>query len=333
MASSNDYRRGAERLLDFLAAEYDEDGRSRSAPDNVQFYYKMPSTFAYGSRRRLAMRTLEQFERRFMASGSFDIADDPVAAPWAAYLGGWAAWGASALGRFDLAGRVMASVAPTQDMKLGGMVHKSQLGAVQDVERSAAAGMGFVWAMDLERAKLVGRFLEHALDRQQDDRAYHAYFDGEGAVVPDRADRNAFFSLDDDEARPALFSTGVSFLVWLGRAIGEEWPVELAHRYMRFVAGHRDDAAALPLTTKLGWSALMVATHVDDPMLTDFARRCADDLLARQLHDGSIDFDGVSEVPKPIDKLWLIGWGCDAALTLCAISGNEYTGARREQSQ
>jgi hypothetical protein len=145
-------------------------------------------------------------------------------------------------------------------------------------------------------------------------------------VVPDPAGRNAYFSLDDDEARPALFSTGVSFLVWLGRAIGEEWPLALAHRYMQFVDGHRDAAAALPVTTKLGRSALMVASHVDDPTLTDFARRCADDLLSRQLDDVSIDFDGVSEVPKPIDQVWRVGWGCDAALTLCAISGSEEPG-------
>jgi hypothetical protein len=26
------------------------------------------------------------------------------------------------------------------------------------------------------------------------------------------------------------------------------------------------------------------------------------------------------DVAKPIDKLWLIGWGCDCALTLMAVA-------------
>ena len=106
MTSQQDYRRGAERLLDFMAAEYDQNAVSKSAPDNVQFYYKLPAVFNYGGRRGFAVLALQQFEQKFLTGPRLKL--DPVAALWEAYIAGWVAWGAGALGRFDLARRIIA---------------------------------------------------------------------------------------------------------------------------------------------------------------------------------------------------------------------------------
>jgi hypothetical protein len=44
-------RTAAEKLLGYLASEYDADGVSRPAPNNVQYCYKLPAISAYGGRR------------------------------------------------------------------------------------------------------------------------------------------------------------------------------------------------------------------------------------------------------------------------------------------
>jgi hypothetical protein len=63
----------------------------------------------------------------------------------------------------------------------------------------------------------------------------------------------------------------------------------------------------------------MLHAHRNDPQLADLARRSAENLIDRQRPDGSIDFDALLDVPKPIDKVWLIGWGCDCPLTLMTV--------------
>jgi hypothetical protein len=319
MATMTEYGRGAERLLDFLAGEFDRNGASRTRPDDVQLYYKMPAVLAYGGRRELALRTLEQFERRFLHGSRFVLENDPVAAPWAAYLAGWFAWGAGALGRFDLARRVMVAVLSRQDAAHGGFSHQDAKGTVFDTERSSAAAMGCVWAMYPDNAKAAARFLDHALAGQPKAGCFFAYFDSGGRAIPVLDDRNAYFALDDPHARPALFATTLAALIWLGRASDDAAYFGLADRYMRLILSHRNDAAKMPLATKTAWAALMLNRHLPDGALTAFARRSGDDLLARQQPDGSIDFDDVPDVPKPIDKVWHIGWGCDVALTLLAL--------------
>lgn len=315
-------RQAGARLLDYLASEYDANGVSRTAPDNVQFYYKLPAVLAYGGRRELAYRTLEQFVGRFIKNGRLDLSADPIAHPWTPYLGGWAAWGAAALGRFDLARKIMATVITFRHPETGGYRFSSPGGtALLDVERTGAALMGCVWAGELAEARAAATFLRLALERQlSPSQEFHAYFDLNGRVAPDRRDRNAFFSLTDAFARPALFATAIAGLVWLGRATGEADPIALANAYMHVVLAHHSDPAQLLLATKLGWSALMLKAHRVEPELAGLAERVAANLIERQRPGGSIDFDALPDVPKPVDKVWLIGWGCDCALTLMAVA-------------
>jgi hypothetical protein len=88
MSIRSESRVAADKLLDYLTSEYDANGISRTAPDNIQFYYKLPAIFAYGGRRELAYRTLEQFVGRFMKNRRLDLSSDPAAHPWTSYLGG-----------------------------------------------------------------------------------------------------------------------------------------------------------------------------------------------------------------------------------------------------
>jgi hypothetical protein len=322
MSIEKQSREAAARLLSYLAAEFGADGASRTAPDNVQFYYKLPAIFAYGGRRELAYRTLEQFTRRFIKQGALDLSADAVAQPWTPYLGGWAAWGAGALGRFDIAREIMKTVVTFHHPATGGYRFALQDGRhLLDVERTGAALMGCIWAGDLAEARAAAQFLRLALDRQPaPSEEFHAYLDFKLQVAPDRSDRNAFFSLSDPFARPALFATGIAGLVWLGRTTGDEDPMGLAQAYMQLVLAHRSDPAHLLLATKLGWSSMMLYTHRDDPELLNLARRSAENLIERQKPDGSIDFDALPDVPKPIEKVWHVGWGCDCALTLMAVA-------------
>lgn len=320
MTSQQKFRRGAERLLDYLADEYDASGASKSATDNVQYYYKMPTVFTVGNRRALAMRTLEAFTSRFLKLGRLTLVNDPIAEPWSAYLAGWAAWGSGQLGRFDLARDIMAGVLDRQNATHGGFEHQTPHGRVQDTERSSAAAMGCIWSMNLPPAARVAAFLEHALEQQPEPGGFYAYLDATGQVVRDKTDRNVYFAMDDKHARPALFAASVACLVWLARTTGDGRYVELAHRYMKLVLAHCRDAARLPLATKSGWCALLVAAHVRDEALTSFAERTGRAILDRQQADGSIDFSDVPDVPNPLDKVWSIGWGCDCALTLVALA-------------
>lgn len=131
--------------------------------------------------------------------------------------------------------------------------------------------------------------------------------------------RMAYFSIEDQHAFPAMFSTTVASLVWLGRATGDSAHFDTAHQFMKLVLSSRHDPAKMPLATKLGWAALMLSRHIKDDALVDFARRNGDDLLRRQNDDGSINFDDAPDIDKPIAKVWHIGWGCYAALTLLAL--------------
>lgn len=312
--------KGAERLLDYLAAEFDATGESLSAPNDVQFYYKMPAIFAYGGRRRLALATLARFEDKFLEGERFLLDEDPVARPWAAYLAGWLAWGAGALGRFDIAARVMTSVGDRQSADHGGYRHETDSGLVVDTERTSSAAMGCVWAGQLAAAERAAGFMAHALEAQPEEGTFYAYFDDSGEAIVERGDRNAYFAADDADARPALFATTISALVWAGRAAGNDRWFDVARGYMDLVLGHQHDAARLPLATKMGWVALMLDTHRPARDLVAFANRNAEAILERQLPDGSIGFDEVVDVPKPVAKVWLVGWGCDAALTLMAVA-------------
>lgn len=315
-ASPDVYRDAAERLLEWLADRFDADGVARAAPGNVQYYYKMPAVFARGGRWALAYRTLAQFERRFLVDGRLVLDDDPVARPWSAYIGGWLAWGAGLLGRFDVARAVVHASADRQDSATGGFWHEEGGVRVFDSERSSAATMGCLWAGDTGHAREAGRFLVDLLQRQDEARVFYAYADRQGRPIPNRADRNAYFALDDAHARPALFATTIACLVWLYRQTGEARHLEAATAYMRVVLDHAGDAAGLPLATKTGWAASMLYRHRPDPALLDFTQRNADAIVRRQKPNGSIGFDDVVDVPKPIDTVWLVGWGADCVLTL-----------------
>jgi hypothetical protein len=321
MASEAEFRQGAVRILEYLGSEYSDEGSSRTGPGNIQFYYKIPAVLNVGGNRAQASRVLQQAEQRFFPDRDFLIDDDPYASPWKAYLAGWLAWGAGSLGRFDLARRIMESVHNLHTGAQGAYVHETGSGPVQDTQRSSAAAMGEVWAMNLDRGLRVAEFLRYALDQQpRPDDAFYAYFDLRGAAVREDSDRNVCFDLSDAGARPALFGTTVAALAWLARASGEDWVAQLAHRYLRLVLSHRHDPAEMPLATKLGWAAMLSNVQVADPDAQAFSRRLGLQLLERQKPDGSINFDDVPEVPKPVDKVWMIGWTCDAALTLIALA-------------
>lgn len=317
MTSEEAYRLGANRLLDFMAEEYDGNGVSLSAPDNAQFYYKLPATFAYGNRRGFAARALQQFVQRFLDGERLSL--DPFAAQWQAYLAGWVSWGAGVLGRFDLSKKVIFTVLDTQHTDYGGFVSETEIGEVQDTQRSSGAAMGCVWSGALENAIKAAKFVKYALDNQPEPGVFYTYFNNEGKAIPVSENRMAYFSIEDQHAFPAMFGTTIASLVWLGRVTGDSAHFDTGHRFMKLVLSSKHDPARMPLATKLGWAALMLSRHIRDDVLVDFARRNGDDILQRQNEDGSINFDGVPGIDKPIDKVWHIGWGCDAVLTLLAL--------------
>jgi len=322
MATEKDFREGAEKLLVYLAGDFDDNGVSRSAPDNVQFYYKLPAILAYGGRRALALKTLHQFETRFVRDGRMILDSD--AASWLPYIAGWASWGAAMLGRFDRARDILATALDDQDPQWGGFWAETEKGRVLDVQRSSGAAMACCWSHEsFEKGLLTAKFLIHALDSQPDDEIFYSYFDKDAKAVVADENRMAHFGRNDQHAFPAMFGATVACLVWMGRATGDAQLFEAAHRYLKIVLSNRHDPATMPLATKFGWSALLLSPHIDAPELADFARRVGTDLLERQQPDGSIAFDTIPGFQPPLDKVWLVGWGCDSLLTLAGLGNGE----------
>src|SRR5262245_934687 len=136
MSEQAKYRAAADRLVNYLASDLAPDGSSQAAPDDIQFYYKLPAVLTMAGRRGAAARALNQFASRFVEPGA--IRTDAASASWEAYLAGWAAWGAGLLGRFDLARTIMSAVAHLQDAG-GGFTHRAGNRPLVDVERTSGA--------------------------------------------------------------------------------------------------------------------------------------------------------------------------------------------------
>lgn len=90
----------------------------------------------------------------------------------------------------------------------------------------------------------------------------------------------------------------------------------------RLILSHPDDPACMALATKDGWAAMMLSRHATDEALPACAQRCGEEPFARQKLR-LIEFGDVPDMPKAIDMVWQIGWGCDGgcdgALTLLAL--------------
>ncbi|MEM9360550.1 MAG: hypothetical protein AAGB04_30600 [Pseudomonadota bacterium] len=319
MPTANEYRTGAENLIAYLASDLTPEGVSKTSPDEIQLYYKLPTVLAYGDQRKLALASLEQFVHRFVADDQLIV--DEYAAPWSMYLAGWAAWGAGSLGRFDLAKTIMSTVDDLQNTEWGGYQYRHEDSLIQDSMRTGAAALGCVWSGDVSRAAAASKFLKHTFESQPDERFYFTSVGKEGRVLPNKDDRNVHFDLRDDQARPAMFATIIAALIWTSHLTSESKYLDLAEQHMRIVLAHTSDSSRMPLATKLGWAALMLSEQKKSEIAySQFAHDCGSWLLENQAADGSIDFSSVPEVEPPLDKIWLVGWGCDAAMTLVALA-------------
>ncbi len=310
-------RSSAQRLLDYLAAEFDETGSSRSAPDGIQYYYKMPATFALAGRLDLANATLDEFVRRFFASGVLDTAGDAMAKDWAPYIAGWTAWGAALLGRFDIGRAVIGSVMHFQAPD-GGFRSAADGEAPSDVQRTGAALMGLAWNNEIAAAERAATFLRTTIEEQAGRSRFCALVD-DGRPFADPNDRNTYFDVADPFARPAMFATPMAGLLWLYRLTGRAEHLAASTLYSELVLRH-DSPAALPLATKIGWSSLMLHAHTGDDRLVCLARETVQWQARRQDADGSISFRDMEGSPQQIDKVWLVGWGCDCLLTLISVA-------------
>lgn len=322
MSIAQKSRAAAEKLLDYLAAEFDDQGVSTTAPGNAQYYYKLPAVLAYSGWREPAYRILEQFVDRFMKGGQLDLSADPAAGPWTPYIGGWAATGAGMLGRFDLARTIMKTVQTFRDDATGGYRYQAP-GAtpVLDIEQTGSALMGCVWTGDFTGGHAAAGFLQTLLHQQPSPRdVFDARMGLDGRLVHDSSDPSAHYSFDDPFASPAIFGTTIAGLVWLARSTGDDELIELASAYLHVAMEHHSDPAKLLLATKFGWTALMVGAHRETEALSKLAARCAANLIERQRPDGSISLHGLPAAFRPDDKQWLIVLGCDCSLTLMAVA-------------
>lgn len=314
----------ADALLAYLLTEYADDGSSRSAPDNIQFYYKAPATLNYAGERGRALRSLNQLTMRFGPEGRLDLSSDGFAEPWTAYIAGWAAWGAGMLGRFDIARHMMTAAADYRDPATGAYKVGRDEASPRDVQRTGAALMGLVWAGAVEEAAASAEFLRTLLDRQPSpQQGFSAQMDSGGEVLPAQGDPNCFFDFDDPRARPAMFATGIAGLVWLYRRTGDDGVLATARNYLRVVESHRGDPARLGLATKIGWAAMMVHAHLPEPALAGLAGRAAVAQAAQQRPDGAIDYARLEGAEADFDRIWMVGWGCDSLLTLLAVANGE----------
>ena len=64
----------------------------------------------------------------------------------------------------------------------------------------------------------------------------------------------------------------------------------------------------------------MLHAHAPDDNLLRLAVDTAQWQARRQQADGSIGFQDMEGAPQQIDKVWLVGWGCDCWLTLSSAA-------------
>ena len=321
--TANEYRQAAERALDFVSAHVDADGRSRIDPNDPGLHFKLPYVFAYGDRRRLALRVLDHIEHNLMAAdGSFR--DDRFNGPASAFLyqAGWLAWSSAALGRFDLARRVARRAIQEQDPNLGGFWNETHQGREQGVLNSSSAAAGCAAAGELEAAELAASFMDRLIELQpESDQRFHFGLDANGDVITDsdaETGRN-YFDLNGP-CRPAMFATAIAGLTWLGRQTDDAKYFDLARAYANVILSHRGQPSDSPFASKTGWAALQLNVNRPDPALTGYAAAVGQRFLELQQADGSVDltvWPGMEDgAPLPLRLANL----CDWSLTALALA-------------
>ncbi len=320
---ANEYRQAADRALDFLAAHVDDDGRSRINPNDPGLHFKLPYVFAYGDRRRLALRVLDHIERNLLADdGSFK--DNQFNGPASAFLyqAGWLAWSSAALGRFDLARRIARRAIQEQDPNLGGFWNETHQGREQGVLNSSSAAAGCAAAGELKAAELAAGFMDRLIDLQPEpDRRFHFGFYADGEVITDsdaEPGRN-YFDLNGP-CRPAMFATAIAGLTWLGRQTDDVRHFDLARTYANVILSHRGQPWTSPFASKTGWAILQLNVNRPDPALTAYAESVGQRFLQLQQEDGSVDLtvwpgmEGGAPLPLRLGNL------CDWTLTALALA-------------
>ncbi len=319
----DDFRAAAEKCLDFLAAQFDEHGAHRTAPQDPSLHYKLVYVFAYGDRRELSLRVLEHMQRTHLApDGTFR--DPALNAPGSSFLyqSGWLAWGAAALGRFDLARRVARRAIEQQDPTWGGFWNEIDVGRVQWLLNSSSAGAGCAAAGEIEAAEHSARHLARLLDRQPEpEKGFHFSLGADGEVVTalgDEPTRN-FFDLDS-WARPAMFATAIAGLAWLARQTLDQTYTDLARRYCQVILTHRRNPERMQFASKTGWAMLQVHANSPDPALEAYAQGVGRRLLELQSDDGSIDLSGWPGMEAGAPPALTLPTTCDWTLTAIALA-------------
>ncbi|MBM4436388.1 MAG: hypothetical protein FJ029_03950 [Actinobacteria bacterium] len=317
-----EFRACAERLLDFLAAQFDAEGRHRTHPEAPAFHYKLVYVFNYGGRRGLALRVLDHLEQTLIAAdGSFRDPQLNGADSQYLYQAGWLAWGCAALGRFDLARRLARRAAAAQDPAFGGFWNATDLGRVQWLLNSSSAAAGCAAAGELAPARAAARYMARLYERQPDP-ANRFYFslDAQGEVIAQggaEPTRN-FFDLHG-WARPAMLATAIAGLVWTGRQTGEAAHYDLAQRYAAVILSHRHHPERMQFASKSGWAVLQLAPHRPDPALRAYAEGVGRRALELQAPDGSVDVRGWPGLAQGAPPAITLNNGCDWALTALAL--------------
>ena len=314
-------RDAADKAMDYLASNLDSEGRHQRAPNDAAPHYKLPYLFAYGGRRETALRVFQHLEKNLInADGTFR---DPAAnLPSSRYLywASWMAWGATALGRFDVARQFMRKVTKVQDAKLGGLWQEMPFGRAFGVLDTSAVTSGCAAAGEVEAAVLGSKFLAHVLDAQQDPTRLYYYAGGDGkAITVDTPDPTMMFYDTTGMVRPAMLATVLAGLVWTGRRTGDSTHFATARRYADIMLA-APEPVKNAFASKTGWAALQLYTHRPDADLLAFAQGLGQDMLRRQLPNGSVDlrdWPGLEGGPPPAATEWVT---VDWTLTALALA-------------
>jgi hypothetical protein len=318
-----DFGAAAERCLDFLAAQFDDRGAHRAAPDDPAQHYKLIYVFAYADRRALALRVLEHMERVHLADDG-GYRDPSLNGPGSAFLyqSGWLAWGAAALGRFDVARRVARQAMSQQDEGWGGFWNDTELGRVQWLLNSSSAGAGCAAAGELEAARHSARHLERLLTRQPaPDEGFYFSLGEDGQVVAGLGDEPTRNHFDLTAwARPAMFATAIAGLAWLTRQSLDDRFADLARRYCAVILSHRGQPERMQFASKSGWAMMQVHALRPDPALAAYAEGVGRRLLELQADDGSVDLSGWPGLEGGAPPALTLASTCDWTLTAVALA-------------
>jgi hypothetical protein len=162
------YKRSADRALDWLLKQLKDDGSYGSGINDLACYYKSPYLFYISGRMEEARRILSHIQKKFMQpDGDFKTSvniksENGALAEYWAYTNGWIALAAQKMGSFDVAYPAYRYLKSFFHPEIGGFTTQNPYATsnnIVDAFTTAHLGLTSLYFGESEKAEKAGRLL------------------------------------------------------------------------------------------------------------------------------------------------------------------------------